>query len=210
MVSVTLCPGSLKERICSEISERFGTTISLARLFEIDGKIYNYTGLDIECVPFIETAFFFLEKKEHMIFPMEKSAPNLPYGKFGKRWRKRKNQRVATQPTEYDTDEICPTLELLPIERIGLYIGKFSGDSFVLSIEGSQMIAASRNVFSAREDKVGDWMRGLDLKADDGFCIDCTPGLLIVMCGRDAAGCGKFDGKYIKNRIPRGRRLRFR
>ncbi|MDI9642531.1 MAG: hypothetical protein QFX37_03320 [Archaeoglobales archaeon] len=85
----------------------------------------------------------------------------------------------------------------------GIYFGKLEKDGLRLSIEGSFIVGktAKKGVLELEEKEAMDWLSGKDLKRDyKGYCI--------LKWGEYFLGCGKGNGKMIKNYVPKDRRLR--
>ncbi|MCS7129810.1 MAG: hypothetical protein NZ872_00135 [Archaeoglobaceae archaeon] len=85
----------------------------------------------------------------------------------------------------------------------GIYFGKIEKDGLRLSIEGSFIVGrfAKKGVLEIHEREAIDWLNGKDLKSDyKGYCI--------LRWGEYFLGCGKGNGKVIKNYVPKDRRLR--
>jgi NOL1/NOP2/fmu family ribosome biogenesis protein len=84
----------------------------------------------------------------------------------------------------------------------GIYFGTIERDGLRLSIEGSFIAGklAKKNVIELDEESFGRWMRGEDIEADvKGYCI--------VKHGSYFAGCGKGNGRVLRNFVPKDRRV---
>ncbi len=84
----------------------------------------------------------------------------------------------------------------------GLYFGTIERDGLRLSIEGSFIVgkAAGKNVIELDEENFKRWMRGEDIEAS-------VEGYWIVKCGSYFAGCGRGNGKILRNFVPKDRRV---
>lgn len=84
----------------------------------------------------------------------------------------------------------------------GLYFGKMDKDGIRLTIEGSYLIgpSAKKGVLEVEEDKAIKWMRGEDIEGN-------VRGYVIIKWGNYFLGCGKGNGKEIRNFIPKRRRI---
>ncbi len=86
----------------------------------------------------------------------------------------------------------------------GIYFGTIERDGLRLSIEGSFIVGkvARKNVIELDAESFSRWMRGEDVEADvRGYCI--------VKCGSYFAGCGKGNGRVLRNFVPKDRRVVF-
>ncbi|AEA48001.1 methyltransferase RsmF C-terminal domain-like protein [Archaeoglobus veneficus] len=84
----------------------------------------------------------------------------------------------------------------------GIYIGKFEKDGFRLSIEGSALIGphARRNVIEVDDEVAAQWMSGKDIPSD-------VRGYVILKWKNFFLGCGRGNGKFIRNFVPKNRRI---
>ncbi|MCS7144130.1 MAG: hypothetical protein NZ879_03820 [Archaeoglobaceae archaeon] len=92
----------------------------------------------------------------------------------------------------------CP----LKGKSTGIYFGKVEKDGLRLSIEGSFVVGrvAKRGILEVDEDKAMKWLAGENIEANfEGFCI--------LKWGQYFLGCGKGDGKLVRNYVPKDRRL---
>ncbi len=86
--------------------------------------------------------------------------------------------------------------------RTGIYFGKIEKDGLRLSIEGSFIVGklAKKSVLEVDDEKAFRWMSGENIEASvKGFCI--------LKWGQYFLGCGKGDGKVVKNYVPKDRRV---
>ncbi len=85
----------------------------------------------------------------------------------------------------------------------GVYFGKIEKDGFRLSIEGCYLLKdqIKKNIKEIDFEDMIRWLRGEDLEGtENGY---------IVLKWRDYfLGCGRGNGKVIKNYVPKDRRLR--
>jgi len=86
----------------------------------------------------------------------------------------------------------------------GLYFGRKEKDGVRLSVEGSYLIAkkAKKGVVLLNDKEALRWMKGKDIEKEGIF------GYVILKWGDYILGCGKGNGKKIKNFLPSLRRLR--
>ena len=101
-----------------------------------------------------------------------------------------------------DLDRI--DLEQLRINNVGIYIAEVKNTQVRLSIEGAQIIGpvATRNVHEISEDQLKEWLKGNDVEVDGDY-----DGFVILRCGDDFVGSGKFKEGTIFNYVPKARRL---
>lgn len=97
-------------------------------------------------------------------------------------------------------------LEGMRINNLGLYIAeyKLEKNQVRLSIEGSQLIGpvATKNVCKIDKEQRAEWMKGQDLEITGDFS-----GHVIIKCGEDYFGTGKYKEGKILNHVPKARRL---
>ncbi|MCX8172837.1 MAG: hypothetical protein N3D09_04410 [Archaeoglobaceae archaeon] len=85
----------------------------------------------------------------------------------------------------------------------GIYFGKIEKDGLRLSIEGSFIVGrvAKKGVVELEDEKALKWLSGEDIESSyKGYCI--------LKWGQYYIGCGKGNGKLIKNYVPKDRRLK--
>lgn len=84
----------------------------------------------------------------------------------------------------------------------GIYFGKLCKDGVRLSIEGSFLIGkvAKKGIIDLDEEEAIRWLSGENLEREE-------KGYVILKWRSYFLGCGKGDGKFIKNYIPKDRRL---
>lgn len=87
--------------------------------------------------------------------------------------------------------------------RKGIYFGKIEKDGLRLSIEGSFLVGrvAKRGILEVDENTALRWLAGEDVELSfEGYCI--------LKWGQYFLGCGKGNGKVVKNYVPKDRRLK--
>ncbi len=84
----------------------------------------------------------------------------------------------------------------------GVYVGKKAPYGFIISIEGSYLVGkgAKRNVVELDELSFRRWMLGEDLELNLP-----EKGIYLVRFQEAFAGSGYYDGKILKNLMPRVR-----
>lgn len=101
-----------------------------------------------------------------------------------------------------DLDKI--ELKNLHINSIGLYIAEIKGGQLRLSIEGAQLVgpSATKNVCEISDEQLKQWFKGQDLKVEGDYS-----GFVILKCGSDYVGSGKYKEGLVLNFVPKARRL---
>ena len=98
-------------------------------------------------------------------------------------------------------------LKKLRVNSMGLYFAELRENAPRLSIEGSQIIGpfAKKNIIELEQKEAILWLKGNDLEGKEGNLSD----YIIVRCGDDFIGCGKYkpEEKRVLNFIPKSRRL---
>lgn len=84
----------------------------------------------------------------------------------------------------------------------GIYFGTLERDGLRLSIEGSFIVgkAARKNVLQLDDEKAMRWLAGEDVEAE-------VKGYWIVKWRNYFLGCGKGNGRFLRNFVPKDRRL---
>lgn len=92
-------------------------------------------------------------------------------------------------------------------QLVGVYVMKETPFGLMLSIEGTQLFGplARKNVFEISDEMVDEWMRGKDIEI--GVDEKLEKGLVIVRCGNLYLGSGLYDGRRIKNLLPKARKV---
>ena len=101
-------------------------------------------------------------------------------------------------------------IKKLHLNSMGLYFADLRENAPRLSIEGSQLIGpiAKKNVIDVEEREGINWLKGSDIELKEGKQEGLSD-YIIVRCGEDFMGCGKYkpEEKKILNFIPKSRRL---
>ena len=116
-------------------------------------------------------------------------------------------ERIFLYTGDLNLNGIMELEETLPVERVGVYFGKFIDDKFRLSLEGTQMVQnqIKKGVFELDDGQVESWMSGSELNVETGF-----KGILAMKYKKDFLGCGKASALKIGNFIPKNRRLKLK
>jgi len=87
--------------------------------------------------------------------------------------------------------------------KAGIYFGKMEKDGLRLSIEGSFIVGrvAKKSVLEIDQEKAMRWLAGEDIEAN-------VEGFWILKWGQYFLGCGKGDGRVLRNYVPKDRRIR--
>ncbi len=90
----------------------------------------------------------------------------------------------------------------VPTYHYGLYFGTLEENGIRLSIEGSFIVGrlAKRNVIELDDENAKMWMSGRDLELP-------IRGYVILKWRNFFLGCGKGNGKIVKNYVPKERRI---
>ena len=122
----------------------------------------------------------------------------------------RGEERLFLYQGSLNPKEIQEIEDVLPVERVGVYFGKFindkSGEEFIrLSIEGSQILSnqITKNIFELNEEQMQEWMKGRELNIKTG-----KRDFLIIKYKDNFLGTGKASEEKISNFIPKNRRLK--
>ena len=85
----------------------------------------------------------------------------------------------------------------------GVYFGRIEKDGFRLSIEGCYLLGdlIKKNIKEIKYDEMLKWLRGEDIEG-------CEIGYIVLKWRDYFLGCGKGNGKLIRNFVPKDRRIR--
>jgi NOL1/NOP2/fmu family ribosome biogenesis protein len=102
-----------------------------------------------------------------------------------------------------DSIKLAPRAQL-HIHSVGIYFGELKNEEVRLSIEGSQAVGpiAGKNVLAVDSRVAKMWMYGMDIPS-----IALFDGWVIVRCGNDFLGCGRYKEGRILNHVPKERRI---
>jgi NOL1/NOP2/fmu family ribosome biogenesis protein len=99
--------------------------------------------------------------------------------------------------------------EKIPVNSIGLYLGKIKrNDKINLSVEGCQLVGkdAKKNVALLDEEAAERFLHGEDVMPKEA--VNCEEhNFVMVKHEGDFLGSSPFEGKKIKNMLPKSRRL---
>lgn len=106
-----------------------------------------------------------------------------------------------------DEKEIRELEKTLPLERVGIYLGKDILGQIRLSIEGVQVLKdqIKKNIFELNKEQKDLWMKGNEINISSGM-----QGFVVMKYKNNFLGCGKASAEKITNFIPKNRRLRER
>ncbi|WP_185836204.1 methyltransferase RsmF C-terminal domain-like protein [Candidatus Korarchaeum cryptofilum] len=114
---------------------------------------------------------------------------------------------VELFPSGKDKIRACSPEAKVEISNVflrGVYVAKRAPYGFIISIEGSFIIgrSAKRHLVDLSESDFRRWMRGddIELKLPE-------KGVYIVRYGEAFAGSGYYDGRVLRNLIPKVRTL---
>jgi|Deesub1362A_J573_1020465.scaffolds.fasta_scaffold00318_17 NOL1/NOP2/fmu family ribosome biogenesis protein len=88
----------------------------------------------------------------------------------------------------------------------GIYFGTLERGGFRLSIDGAALAGklATKNVVEVGDREAERWMRGEDIEAED---VGEVRGYVLLKWRNFFIGCGRGDGKKIKNFVAKNRRI---
>ncbi|NPA80012.1 MAG: hypothetical protein GXO29_03045 [Thermotogae bacterium] len=97
--------------------------------------------------------------------------------------------------------------ELKHINRMGLRFARGGAENPKLTTAVIQIFGrhATRNTVSLDDEQLSRYLRGEDVEV--GEVPGVERGQVIVMYGEDALGSGLYDGRRVKNQIPKARRI---
>jgi len=90
----------------------------------------------------------------------------------------------------------------LRVNNKAMYFGKKERDGLRLSIEGAQLVKATKNVVELDEEGMKKWVSGEDVEMKHETCY------VIVKFGKDVLGCGRVVRDVLRNMVPKERRLK--
>ncbi len=114
-------------------------------------------------------------------------------------------ERIFIYQGSLEAHEIKKIEATVPIERVGVYFGKYQNDMIRLSIDGVQIFKdqITKNIFELNEEQMKEWMLGRELNLETG-----KKAFLIMKYKDNFLGCGKASELKITNYIPKSRRLK--
>lgn len=127
---------------------------------------------------------------------------------WGCRWKTDLGLLQSEKDKIYAMSRDVARLDLsnLRVDSAGLYVAQLPNKNEIrLTIEGAQIIGplASRNVINVDSMAMKRWLRGENIEMD---CNDCS-GFVILRCGNDFLGSGKYKGGVVLNFVPKTRRI---
>jgi NOL1/NOP2/fmu family ribosome biogenesis protein len=90
----------------------------------------------------------------------------------------------------------------LRVNNKAMYFGKKEKDGLRLSIEGAQLVKATKNVVELDKKGVERWVSGEDVN------VKHETDYVIVKFKDDALGCGRVVNNVLRNMVPKERRLK--
>lgn len=123
-------------------------------------------------------------------------------------------ERVVSFSGSLAREEISQICQLLSVEGIGLYFGKYTEDGVRLSVDALHLLQKSidKNRIEVNESQEKEWFLGknVELTAEQQEKYKDVRGFVAVVGGEDIIGTGKKsgDGKMISNFLPRERRVK--
>ncbi len=120
---------------------------------------------------------------------------------------KRGEERLFLFQGDFDENKIKLLESTIPIERVGIYLGKMQEGQIRLSIDGAQLLKnqITKNIFEVDSKDMEKWMHGSELQIATG-----KRGFIIIKYKDDFLGTGKASESKITNFIPKSRRLKYK
>jgi len=114
-------------------------------------------------------------------------------------------ERLFLFQGDFTQKQIQQLERTIPIERVGVYFGKFQNNEVRLSIESTQILKyqITKNIFELNDEQAELWMKGNELEIQTG-----KKGFLVMKYKEDFLGCGKASELKIGNYVPKNRRLK--
>lgn len=112
----------------------------------------------------------------------------------------RRKERVCLLSRDIDNISV----RNLRINSLGLYIAEVKNDTLRLSIEGAQLVGpfAKKNVCEVSAEQMKEWFKGNDVPVEGKY-----DGFIILKCGSDFIGAGRFKDDHLINFVPKARRI---
>lgn len=128
------------------------------------------------------------------------------------------NERLCAYSGDFSVEEIMGLWRILPVEKVGLYIGKEifknSNEEFRLSLDGLHALKNQirKRIFVLDEEQEADWFRGknIELSESQKKKFEDVRGFFAISSsdGKDFVGTGKISRGIIYNFLPKERRRR--
>ena len=114
-------------------------------------------------------------------------------------------ERLFLFQGDFTQKQIQQLERTIPIERVGVYFGKFQNNEVRLSIESTQILKdqITKNIFELNDEQAELWMKGNELEIQTG-----KKGFLVMKYKDNFLGCGKASELKIGNYVPKNRRLK--
>lgn len=94
-------------------------------------------------------------------------------------------------------------LEKLRINNGGLYFAKKENAGIRPSIEGAQLIKATKNIIEVSSEQTDKWMRGEDFEIKGDY-----KGYVIIKSKSEIFGCGQYKDGIVRNMVAKERRIK--
>jgi len=92
-------------------------------------------------------------------------------------------------------------VKMLRINNGGMYFAKKEREGLRLTIEGAQLINATKHSVSLNKIQVEQWMQGEDMS------MEGNEGFVILKHEEDIFGCGMLKNNILRNMVPKERRV---
>jgi len=124
-------------------------------------------------------------------------------------------ERIRAYSGNLSTEEIMEIWRLLPIEAVGLYVGKDMINrngvhEIRLSLDGMHTWKdqLTERIFELTPEQEEDWFKGKEIELNEGQIGKTSDGFVNVKGGKDLVGVGKIgnSGKTLFGFLPKERR----
>jgi len=128
-------------------------------------------------------------------------------------------ERMRAYSGDLSTEQIMEIWRLLPIEGVGLYVGKDMVNrngvrEIRLSLDGMHVWKKqlTKRILVLNEEQEGNWFLGKNIELSDEQAEGISNGFVSVKSadGKDFVGMGKIGGKTLFGFLPKERRRRER
>jgi len=113
----------------------------------------------------------------------------------------RKNGRIYARSIQCSS-VLCDKLRKVGGYKQVFYFGKLEKDGFRPSMDACALLGpfATKNILEIGDEDVVRWLQGQDIEGD-------AVGYVIIRWRNFFVGCGKGNGKVIRNFVPKSRRI---
>jgi len=114
-------------------------------------------------------------------------------------------ERLFLFQGDFTESQIGKLERFIPIERVGIYLGKIQNNEIRLSIDAVQLLKnqITKNIFELNKEQAEKWMQGNELNIETN-----KRGFIVIKYKDYFLGTGKASENKITNFIPKNRRLK--